>query len=199
MTHWIFDCDDVLLNWQSAFAMYLGDRGITVKTQGPDKWCLSDWIGCAPASARAWVELFNGSESFGHMRAMPGAFETIWRLHDAGDTIDILTACGDRATTRQMRQSNIDKLFMRDGRSPFKNVVSFLPLGASKADALLGYTRVYPVGDLRFVEDNYDHALAGSRVGITSYCLRRSHNRHQETTGSVVWIDGLHELDRETV
>lgn len=191
--HYIFDCDDVLLNWQSAFAMYLGHRGIVPKSVGPTEWCLSGWLGCTPQAARAWVGRFNGSDSFAHMAPMKGAYEVLWALHDTGHTIDILTACGDSATTRQRRWSNLVNAFNRDRQTPFQEMTC-VPLGASKSEALTAYVMGDRHNDLAFCEDNYDHARTGARMGIKSFCLRRSHNLHREGENpdcSVIWIDEI--------
>lgn len=195
MTHFIFDCDDVLLNWQGAFAYYLAQRGIEVHADGPCKWCLSEWIGCSPAEARAWVARFNASPFFGTMDIMPGAQDTLWSLHDAGHTIDILTACGDACATRQARQGNLDRLFRRDDLLPYRTVTC-LPLGESKFDHLWNVTRNREPASVVFVEDNYAHAKSGASIGITSYCMRRSHNRVDEAVceAGVIWIDSLREV-----
>lgn len=201
MTHFIFDCDDVLLNWQSAFALYLGNRGIDLHIDGPTEWCMSNWIGCTPAAARAWVGRFNASTAFGHMEAMPGAYDVLWALHDAGHVIDILTACGDGAVTRIARQTNLDRVFDRDGRVPYQ-VMTCVPLGASKSEKLLNYALSSKRGSLRFVEDNWEHARAGTTLGIESYCLRRSHNRQQEADNpmsDVLWIDDIREIAQRHV
>ena len=196
MTHFIFDADDVLLNWQSAFALYLGNRGINLCIDGPADWCLSNWIGCTPVAAKSWVTRFNASPAFGHMALMPEAYETLWALHDAGHTIEILTACGDACATRQARQANLDRVFQRDGALPYSRVTC-LPLGESKFNALMPHAMGPQRGSLVFVEDNFSHAKTGSVLGIESYCLRRSHNRAEEAAdggSGVIWIDDIGEV-----
>lgn len=129
------------------------------------------------------------------MALMPEAYETLWALHDAGHTIEILTACGDACATRQARQANLDRVFQRDGALPYSRVTC-LPLGESKFDFLwnaMGPQR----GSLVFVEDNFSHAKTGSVLDIESYCLRRSHNRAEEAADSgsgVIWIDDIGEV-----
>lgn len=201
MTHFIFDCDDVLLNWQSAFALYLGNRGINLRIDGPAEWCMSNWIGCTPVAAKSWVTRFNASPAFGHMALMPEAYETLWALHDAGHTIEILTACGDACATRQARQANLDRVFQRDGALPYSRVTC-LPLGESKFDFLWNATRNRDPRKVAFVDDNYAHAKSGAMVGVTSYCTRRSHNRQQEADNpmsDVLWIDDIREIAQRHV
>ena len=95
MTHFILDCDDVLLDWQTGFTTYLADRGIDLDPAGPQVWNLAEWIGCSDEAARSWVARFNGSASFGKLAAMAGARDVVWALRAAGHTTSVLTACGD--------------------------------------------------------------------------------------------------------
>lgn len=199
MTHIIFDCDDVLLDWQSSFARFLGDRGIALDPAGPQEWDLSHWIGCSQEIARVWVRRHNKSPYFACMRAMPGAHDLIWRLRGAGHRISVLTACGDDEKTRGARWGCLDHEFNvfagGDFHSPFTDAdVHFLPLGASKFDFL----HALPVGpETVFIEDCFAHARSGALCGIQTYCLRRSHNRRDEAENpdsGVIWIDTLDEI-----
>ena len=52
MTHFIFDCDDVLLDWQSRFHLWLTAHGYDVDAKGPISWDLCEWIGCSDRVAR---------------------------------------------------------------------------------------------------------------------------------------------------
>ena len=192
MTHFIFDCDDVLLDWQNAFAGFLADRDIHLDPAGPQSWNLAEWIGCSDEAARSWVIRFNGSASFGKLAAMPGAANVVWALADAGHTISVLTCCGNNASVGQRRVQNLVSEF----GSMFR-AITVLDLGESKFDSLASAANTHR--DLVFVEDNFTHAQAGAVNGITSYCLRRSHNRRDETNNpdtAVMWIDDLTEIQR---
>lgn len=202
MTHFILDCDDVLLDWQNAFAAFLAARDIRVDPEGPQSWDLSEWIGCSDEAARSWVAHFNGSASFGKLAAMPGARDVVWALRDAGHTISVLTACGDAVGIPRMRVQNLATVF---GSDTLRSI-TILDLGASKFDALVRAATCYGEG-IVFVEDSFRHAQSGVEVGIKSYCLRRSHNRRDEAenpASGVIWIDDLREvaarhINKETV
>ena len=192
MTHYIFDCDDVLLDWQTGFTTYLADRGIDLDPAGPQSWDLSKWIGCSDEAARSWVARFNGSASFGKLAAMPGARDVVWALRDAGHTVSVLTACGDAVGIPRMRVQNLVTAF---GSDTFRSI-TILDLGGSKFDALVRAATCYGE-NIVFIEDNFQHAQAGVLSGIKSYCLRRSHNRRCEIenpTSDVIWIDDLREI-----
>lgn len=202
MTHFIFDCDDVLLDWQAGFAAFIKDTtALTLDPAGPQSWCLADWIGngCTVKEALSWVREFNASQAFGDLRAMPDARDVVWALRDAGHTISVLTACGDGRDVQRARMDNLTTEFKRGSDRffyalPFEQI-QFIPLGASKFENLYAASR-YEAGTV-FIEDNFMHAQSGVATGIRTYCLRRNHNRRDEAENpdtSVIWIDDLRAL-----
>lgn len=200
MTHFIFDCDDVLLDWEAAFiAFFERASGHKLDAAGPQSWALNEWLGCAEGVARQWVEMFNASRDFGQLRARPGARELIWDLRYAGHTVSALTACGENRAVQRARVQNLWDWFSyppsadSEFESPF-DTITMLPLGGSKFIYLYEFTRNRDPGDVVFVEDSFEHAKSGIANGIKSYCLRRSHNRQQEAENpdtQVIWIDDL--------
>lgn len=207
MTHFIFDCDDVLLDWQGGFRAFLTERGYTPCPKGPTSWDMSEWIGCSDKQSRAYVEKFNASPAFGTLKACPGAKEIIWAIRDAGHTISVLTACGDGRDTARARFDNLFDQFRSEGPlTPFhkpyalySGPITILPLGASKFEYLYDISR--KTGDLVFVEDAFQHAQSGVINGIRSYCLRKTHNRAQERDNpdsDVIWIDDISQIPYST-
>ena len=190
MTHYIFDCDDVLLNWQQGFIDFMFAHGVELDPAGPQEWNLAKWIECSDEAARSWVVRFNSSAAFGVLEANPHAANVVNWLHATDNTISVLTASGDNATLRQRRADNLMHLFNI-------NSITFLPLGSSKMRFLFDFCRNRDVNTLVFVEDNFEHARVGATLGIRSYCLRRSHNRADERNNpdtGVIWIDSLLDL-----
>lgn len=198
MTHFIFDVDDVLLDWQTAFLDYVERvSGTTIDRTGPKTWCLAEWIGCTPAGAKAWVESFNGSAAFGQLKACNGARELLTSLHYAGHKISLLTACGNERDRRFARYGNIRDELGYELLGALTDNIHFLPLGASKFAYLYEFTRTRDPREVVFVEDSFEHAKSGVANGIKSYCLRRSHNRQQEAENpdsQVIWIDEIREI-----
>lgn len=197
MTHFIFDCDDVLLDWQTGFMKFCSTYGIHLNPAGPQSSDLGEWMWATPQIVRAYVERFNASQAFGSLRACDHANDVVWSLLDAGHTISVLTACGDSAAVRRAREKNLWDwfaylTFVWDGYvSPF-STIDFLPLGASKFEHLYNASRSN--GDLVYVEDSFRHAQSGVVNGIKTYCLRRSHNRRDEVENpesGVIWIDDI--------
>jgi FMN phosphatase YigB (HAD superfamily) len=196
----IFDCDDVLLDWNGAFLTWLKGRGFRPDPAGPKDWDLSGWIRCTPEEARDLIERFNNSEHFEFIPARPGAKSSVWALHDAGHKISVLTSCGTRARLRESRWRNLYREFARDSAGAPWTIasVNMIPLGASKEPALYEMCDRYHPSNLVFVEDNLKHAMTGAALGITSFCLRRSHNRALEAKGEGVgvvhWVDDIKDI-----
>lgn len=196
MSHFIFDCDDVLLNWIGSFTVFLSKRGYAPNSKGPDSWDMSYWIGCTPEEARQLIVDFNASDNFSKLPAVDGAFETVWHLYDAGHTLSILTAFGDSEQAKTDREENLRRAFTRDDQYPFL-FTKGLPLGASKMAALGDYAKAPIMESFVFIEDNYTHAESGIANGIKSFCVRRPHNRSAERDNPdsrVIWIDKVRDL-----
>lgn len=199
MTHFIFDCDDVLLDWQTGFLNYVRKCGINPDPSGPEEWDMTTWLNTTPQYVRKLVRDFNDSSAFDKLNAMPHAKDVIWALNDAGHTCSVLTACGDHHVVRSARYHNLSVQFNkpRMGGEHFAfTQIAFLPLGSSKFDTL--YKESKRFSDLVFVEDNFQHAQSAAVNGIKAYCIRKRHNRHDEATreqGSrVIWINDISEV-----
>lgn len=124
---------------------------------------------------------------------MPNAVQLVRSLRAAGHTMSVLTSCGNSAGMSQARMRNLDAVF---GADAFQTV-NILKLGASKFEYLNFATRNRNPAKLVFVEDNFEHARSGIVNGITSYCMRRSHNRKDEAENpdsAVLWIDDFRPL-----
>lgn len=199
--HFIFDCDDVLLDWQGGFVHWLGWRRIYPDPAGPDDWNLAKWIGCRDDEAKDLIAEFNNSKVFPMLAANPGATEAIWALHDAGHSLSVMTCCGTQPRVRHDRVRNLHREFSRDSSGPpwlRESSVITLPLGGSKEAALYKLCCEKGSANLAFVEDNLSHAITGANLGIRSFCIRRSHNRALEATREVpslvTWIDDIRDL-----
>lgn len=202
MTHFIFDCDDVLLDWFNPFCAFLRGKGFHVPESPPCQFSLADWLTVPAQTMVGLITEFNASPAFGNLKAMVGARDVVWSLRDAGHTISVLTACGDTAAVRLARASNLAAAFCYTDlpvlyHYPFRGY-DFVPLGESKFNKLFSYSHDIRLGcDLVFIEDSFAHAQSGVVCGIKTYCLRRSHNRRDEEANpdsAVIWIDDLREV-----
>lgn len=188
----IFDCDDVLLDWQEGFRNWMGAlNGIHLDPAGPSSWDMNSWVG---RSAMPFVERFNASITFGSLLPCPGAKEAVRRLYAAGNNLHVVTACSDDPTTVARRERNLDRVF----GDVFTSIIC-VPIGQSKADALREIVDANPATVPIWVEDNVRHATTGHGLGLNAFVMRRNHNRHLETctiatVRPMTWIDTFSEL-----
>lgn len=167
----IFDCDGVLLDWETGFREWLAKAHpeYVLKTKFPDNWDLQYWIGCDKEKAAFLITKFNHSEAFGNLRAMPYAQRVIYEISTMGHPIFVVTSCsGDKEVLSRRRHN----LAMEFGSS-FENVIC-LPLGMSKMDTLKAFHTVF--GSCVWIEDNYQNAAHGFAAGHQSHFLHRPHN-----------------------
>lgn len=184
MSHFIFDCDDVLLDWVGGFRNYLVLSGFAPKTRTPNDWSMAEWLGISDAEVMRLIERFNSSPAFGELAAYEDALAVVQELKAEGHTLTVLTSCSDDPAIVQRRAQN---LTLRFGDA-FPRLIC-LPLGRSK----LEWLEVLRPGI--WVEDNYKNAMIGHTVGHRTFAMRRSHNRRHEVAGDVItWADTLHEV-----
>ncbi|UUV43245.1 phosphatase [Rhodobacter phage RcCWillis] len=184
----IFDCDDVLLDWQDGFRSWmLRNHGLVLDQSGPSSWNMDEWVG---APALPFVKQFNSSIAFGDLSAYAGAKRAVSALYASGHNLHVITACSDDPATIRRRELNLDRIF----GDVFTSIIC-VPLGASKADALVNL----PTGV--WIEDNVDHALTGHKIGHKAFVLRRNHNFARENAtcnlSGLHWVDDFEPILRE--
>ena len=181
----------MLLDWQSGFITFLKNNDINPDPAGPNSWNLAEWIGCKDADAPLWVQYFNRSPMFSKLRPMPGAVEFVRDLIAAGHTASVITCCGVTSAIKSARWVNLVTEF---GEDAFTDI-TMLDLGEWKLEHLVHQSKL--PGPRVFVDDNFGHAQSGVIANITSYCVRRNHNREMEARHApteVRWIDGFDDL-----
>lgn len=177
----IFDCDDVLLAWQQAFAVYLSNYH-SINVDGlPKDWDMSHWTGQSRERTFELIQEFNASFEFAFIPPVDDA-ECIGRLV-GNRPIFVLSCCG--SAHHALRTYNLRTVF-----GPIFDEIICLDLGASKVDALKSFYDQF--GPCIWVEDNHGHAIAGKEIGHEAYLLRRSYNETLEMPGDgLFWADSL--------
>ncbi|MES0134531.1 hypothetical protein NKJ88_06145 [Mesorhizobium sp. M0016] len=186
MKHFIFDCDDVLLDWTGGFRDFLVSIGHTPTEPRPGDWSMGQWIGIDEAACFRLIETFNSSPAFGQLKPYDDALAMVNQLKDEGHTLTVLTSCSDDPDIVNRRAKNLHDCF----GDAFPRLIC-LPLGQSKSQWL----EVLRPGI--WIEDNYKNALIGQTAGHKTFILRRAHNRKHEIEGVddfVIWIDTLAEV-----
>lgn len=179
----IFDCDDVLLDWQNGFRDWLWKtKGIHLSKAGPRSWDMDEWVG---QPARPLIEEFNASADFGYLTPCLGARQAVAKFYEKGHRLHVVTACSTDPVIEERRTKNLDALF----GDVFTSIVC-VPLGFAKTEALeriLKFTSQRPV----WIEDNYKNCLMGVELGFDCWMFRRNHNRADEdfVRSDVTWTN----------
>lgn len=170
----IFDCDGVLLDWETGFRNWvLRHRPTTVFTsEYPTDWDLSHWIGCSPDESMTLIRAFNRSAFFGSLSAMPGAARMLYELERQRHPLFVVTSCSSDDLTVARRKRNLEIIFS----TPIERIIC-LDLGVSKLETLRAFQTIF--GECIWVEDNLKNALDGFTAGHRSFFLRRPHNEAQ--------------------
>jgi len=174
MTPVIFDCDGVLLDWETGFRMWVQSVRPTTHftSEFPKDWDLSHWIGCTPDESMALIKAFNQTSYFGSLSPMPDAARVAAQLDRRGHPLFVLTSCSSDPAVRLRRERNLSVIFA----ARFLRVVC-LDLGVSKLETLRAFRTIY--GECIWVEDNLKNALDGFTAGHRSFFMRRPHNEGQ--------------------
>ncbi|QXN72200.1 phosphatase [Rhodobacter phage RcRios] len=179
----IFDCDDVLLDWQEGFRLWmLATNGVRLDPAGPQSWDMDEWIG---EPALPFIERFNASSSFGDLRSCMGAKAAVAQLYAAGHELHVVTACSADPAIIFRRERNLDRVF----GDVFASIVC-VPLGFPKSEALskIAESTSQPI---IWIEDNHKNALAGRALGFDCWMMRRPHNLSHEAFSplDMKWAD----------
>lgn len=180
MTHVILDCDGVLLNWDTTFALWMfTTHNKRLDLDGPSKWDLGHWIGCDHKRAMGYVHEFNHSDEFAYIEACPRALIGIDNLVNAGHTLSVLTSCHDSVNVTANRKFNLQQKF-----GDVFTRVTCLALSESKIGMLSNMSRGI------WVEDNYANATHGLDAGHDTFMVRRRHNAAMEkhSTPDITWM-----------
>lgn len=167
----IFDCDGVLLDWESGFRLWAeAEYHSAFSSEFPLDWNLSNWIGCSSEQAKIMIHEFNHSDAFGRLLPMPHAARTLYEVDRAGHPIYVLTSCSSDKEVQAQRRKNLAAIF----NTEIQRTIC-LDLGVSKKFSLDGFKEI--MGECIWVEDNFGNAIAGADAGHRSCFLHRPHNQ----------------------
>ncbi len=167
MTHFIFDCDDVLLDWIGGFRQYAATRLQHSVTGEPQSWHMGEWLETTDEVALELVAEFNSSVHFGRLLPVEGAPEIIARWAQSNRSrLHVVTSCSSDSKTVDMRRANLEAHF---GRRTF-DTIHCLDLGQPKTKILQAWDSAV------WIEDNYKNALMGVDAGHRTFIRKRPHN-----------------------
>ncbi len=163
------DVDGVLLNWEFAFDIWMGEHG-HVKQPGCElKYNIGKRYGIDPDIGRKLIKTFNESAAIGFLPPLRDAMFYVKKLHEEhGYVFRCITSLSLDKNAQKLRRMNLEKLF---GDTVFDHI-EFLDTGADKDDSLSKYRG----SNYFWIEDKIDNAVVGLEYGLKSLIMEHGHN-----------------------
>jgi hypothetical protein len=163
------DIDGVVLDWEYAFDVWMGQHGHDKKPGGELKYDIGKRYGIDQEQGRKLIKIFNESAAIGFLPPLRDAMYYIKRLHEEhGYVFHAITSLSRDKNAQELRKMNLRKLF---GKTVFEKFV-FLDTGAEKDKVL----KKYQDTGLWWVEDKIDNARAGLEVGLKPLLMEHGHS-----------------------
>jgi len=165
----LVDADGVLLNWEYAFSIYMETHGFNKIPGGELDYSIARRYGIDKQQAIKLVKIFNESAAIGFLPPLRDAMYYVKRLHEEhGYVFHCITSLSTDINAGKLREMNLKKLF---GDTAFEKVIC-LATGANKDEALSAYKDT----GCWWIEDKYDNAEAGLRIGLRPLLMEHGHN-----------------------
>jgi len=166
----LVDCDGVVLNWEYAFDIFMEEHGFDKVKDANGIYDIGERYGITPEQGRKLIRIFNESAAIGYLPPLRDAIEYVTRMANEGWEFIAITSLSTNRYAQKLRKRNLDKLF---GKGTFRTVTC-LATGASKDAALAKYAG----SGLYWVEDKYENAIAGEKVGLKPILMEHGFNMH---------------------
>jgi len=166
----LVDCDGVVLNWEYAFDIFMEEHGFTKIKEHNGIYDIGERYGITLEQGRKLIRIFNESAAIGYLPPLRDAIEYVTRMANEGWTFIAITSLSTNRYAKKLRRRNLDKLF---GKGTFRTVTC-LATGASKDAALAKYAG----SGLYWVEDKYENAIAGQKIGLKPILMEHGFNMH---------------------
>lgn len=163
------DCDGVVLDWEYAFDVWMQEHGFTMIPDGKLLYEIGPRYGITKEQGKKLIKIFNESASIGFLPSLRDAQYYVKKLHEKhGYRFHLITSLSKNENAQKLRVMNIEKLF---GKTAFIEYV-FLDTGADKDEALAPYRDT----GCWWIEDKFENALAGMKVGLNPLVVEHGHN-----------------------
>lgn len=163
------DVDGVLLNWEFAFDMWMGEHGHKKQEGYQFKYDIGKRYGIDKDTGVKLIKTFNESAAIGFLPPLRDAIHYVRKLHEEhGYVFHAITSLSLDRNAGRLRRMNLEKLF---GETVFEEIVC-LDTGADKDDAL----EKYRDSDLYWLEDKITNAELGKKIGLRSILVEHGHN-----------------------
>lgn len=179
------DVDGVLLNWEWAFDIWMGEHGHRISPGNEQKYSIGKRYGLDDDTGKKLIKTFNESASIGFLPPLRDAIYYVRKLHEVhGYVFRCITSLSLNTNAQKLRRMNLEKLF---GETVFDNI-HFLDTDADKDEALEKYRET----GLYFIEDKILNAEVGQNIGLKSLIMVHGHN--MDYTGPIPLVKNWAEI-----
>jgi hypothetical protein len=162
----LVDLDDTVINLSDTLQEFLVTKGFNIATRLRDHHSIPDLFNLSIPGTIELVSEFHRSPAMARLPPEPCAAIVLPALHQQGYQFVAVSACLNEPDVHAMRVRNLEDVF------GFKfEAVHCLGLCADKEATL----RLYPKSI--WVEDIFNHAVAGTKAGHRSFLLDRPYNQ----------------------
>jgi len=167
------DCDGVLLDWEYAFNVWMNDKGIELVE--PLAYKISKRYNIDVHKAARHVKVFNESATIGFLPPLRDAMHYVKKLHEEhGYIFRVISSLSTNPWAVELRKRNLKKLF----GTAIEQVIC-LETGSDKDEALAPYKD----SGMLWIEDKYQNAEVGEKIGLRSIIIEHGHNMHYNSKG----------------
>lgn len=173
------DCDGVMLDWEWAFSVWMGEKGYTMLDTAKNSYYLHEhYAELEKKDTKRVVKQFNESASIGFLPALRDATYYVKRLHEEhGYQFRVITSLSKNKDAQRLREMNMRKLF----GDAIENIIC-LDTGADKDEELAPYKD----SGLWWIEDKWENAEVGHNLGLKTILVEHGHNMHHKCNYPVV-------------
>lgn len=180
------DVDEVLLQWSNHFCKWASEEFGINKEPLKNVYQVHKWLEKHPDETDKIINHFNSLPGhFDVITPFPDAVQAVGLLKKRGYRFVAITACKNDSLTYELRKKNLESVF---GKDTFLDIhcVGYVHTKSGKKETLQKYDPTW------WVEDSWQHALAGVDVGHTPIVITREHNigkDHPKITRVNNWME----------
>lgn len=179
------DVDDTLLDWLSGFISYAGQVLNRNYSGRPTNYQLEDYLGITGKEVVNLITTFNeGVINFGMLKPISNSDKYLPEFHKAGWQIVAISTCASSNQAHLLRKRNLVNVF-----GDIFSDIHLLPLHEKSKTR---YLEQYSPGV--WVEDKLSLAIEGQKLQHETFIFRRLHNRADQNSPIVTWVDDWQEI-----
>ena len=164
------DCDGVLVNWLSKFAVFMDERGYPLIEGTEHEYAITKRHKNVPEEVvHSLLRDYADSDHIANLEPFADSVKYVKLLSEQGFRFTVITALSDSPLATMNRMKNLHKLF-----GNVFNDIQCIKMGAIKTEWL----RPWEGTGHFWIEDHPGQAVAGHQLGLKSVLIDHPHNRN---------------------